>query len=369
MMKLSFLAGLLGSLVGVAALLVILLATGLVGAQGPIDGSGESGDDSVTVQERVLTPTGGGGPNAPVGTVFSYQGQLKIGGAPFTGNCDMQFTLWNGTSTSGISITTVFAEPSPVAVANGLFVAYMDFGDHFKGDYRAIQPRVRCPAGVGLYQTLPDQVIYPVPYAMTLRAGATISGDVASNVLNVTNSDASGRAAYLINTGLNATLRADNLGSSGGLAIYGVSEKYNGIQGDSHVATGAGLVGFNSYITGTALLLSRGGIRAASAGLNTDTPVFIQQVQTGAGGNICSGNSYVTVIDNPLINGRSDAILIITPNSGTFGPVAPAPSHPVAVLYDGTNACGFGAGRWAIYDTTNAALVNNQRFNVLVVLP
>ncbi len=72
-------------------------ATGLVSAQGPGPQRGESNPDRITVEAQPLAPTGGGGPNQPVGTIFTYQGQLKVNGAPYTGNCDMQFALWNGT--------------------------------------------------------------------------------------------------------------------------------------------------------------------------------------------------------------------------------------------------------------------------------
>ena len=151
-MKQNFAAGLVGSFVGVALLLLIMNATGLVSAQGPGPQKEGTDPDRITVETQPLNPTGGGGPNAPLGTTFSYQGQLKISGVPYTGNCDLLFTLWNGDpSSGGISITTVSALPAPTSVNAGLFTTFVDFGDQFKGDYRQIEPRVRCPSGSGSY--------------------------------------------------------------------------------------------------------------------------------------------------------------------------------------------------------------------------
>jgi hypothetical protein len=180
-MKQNFLAGVLGSFVGVALLLLIMNATGLASAQGPGPQKDVPTPDRITVETQPLNPTGGGGPNAPLGTTFSYQGQLKISGVPYTGNCDMQFKLWNGDPGSGgILLATVGALPAPTSVSAGLFTTYVDFGDQFQGDYRDIEPLVRCPSGSGSYQSLGVQVIYPAPYALGLRPGTTITGSAST---------------------------------------------------------------------------------------------------------------------------------------------------------------------------------------------
>ena len=145
----------------------------------------------------------------------------------------------------------------------------------------------------------------------------------------------------------------DDSGESFGIGVYGTSD--NGI----------GVYANSDTVTGSAILIN-GGIRVLSAGINTDTPVFIHQVATS---NICTGSlNYGTTIDNPLINDRPNAILIVTPNNAGYSP----PRGPVGVFYDSTGVqCGRGAGRWLIYDLSAepTALVAGQLFNVLAVLP
>src|SRR3972149_605219 len=159
-----------GLLVGLIGSLMLLALVGAANAQG-----GKPPDKNITVQP--LAPTGGGGPNAPLGLAFSYQGLLKISGVPYTGNCDMQFKLWNGDPGSGgILLATVSALPAPTSVSTGLFTTYVDFGDQFQGDYREIEPLARCPSGSGITQSLGVQTIYPVPSALGPGPGPTLTG-------------------------------------------------------------------------------------------------------------------------------------------------------------------------------------------------
>jgi len=141
--------------------------------------------------DLVQCPTGGGG-GGDVVTTFTYQGYLKKNGAPYTGNCDMRFKLWDGYST-GTLLTTTTPLPYPVTVNNGLFTTWIDFGDQFKGAFRYIETDVSCPASASpTWQTLsPRQTVYAAPYAMSLRPGATISG-TTFDILKITSGYDSG---------------------------------------------------------------------------------------------------------------------------------------------------------------------------------
>lgn len=88
----------------------------------------------------------------------------------------------------GIAITTVAPLTTPTSVSAGLFIACVDFGDQFQGDYRQIAPQVRCPGGSGGYQSLGLQTIYPVPYALRLQPGTTITGSASIALSGVSNS-------------------------------------------------------------------------------------------------------------------------------------------------------------------------------------
>ena len=106
---------------------------------------------------------------APMGTAFTYQGQLKLSGAAITGDVDVQFTLWDA-ATLGSMIAGPVTELS-VPVADGLFDVDIDFGEGpFNGEARWLEILVRSPAGAGAYTTLdPRQELTPVPYAIYAR--------------------------------------------------------------------------------------------------------------------------------------------------------------------------------------------------------
>lgn len=156
--------------------------------------------------------------------------------------------------------------------------------------------------------------------------------------------------------------------STSGTGVSGEGKFADGVSGLA-LGQGAGVHAENASASGIALDIAKGGIKVANAGVGTSTPVFIHKAITGVGGNICSIQNYATVVSNPLADGHSGAILIITPN---FGPnntgVAPAVS-PMAVYYDATNQCGKGAGHWVIYSLNTTAIPNNAPFNVLIVQP
>jgi hypothetical protein len=84
---------------------------------------------------------------APLGTAFTYQGQLKQGGQPVTGTCGLQFSLFDapaGGTQVGNSPQTVLNVP----VNNGLYTVELDFGaSPFTGQATWLELAPRCPAG------------------------------------------------------------------------------------------------------------------------------------------------------------------------------------------------------------------------------
>lgn len=102
-------------------------------------------------------------PQAPLGTAFTYQGQLKISNLPVTGNCEMAFRLYDaatGGNQVGNPLTTT------VPVANGLFTVGLDFGlAVFDGNARWLDMRVKCGSDVNFTQLLPRQALTATPYA------------------------------------------------------------------------------------------------------------------------------------------------------------------------------------------------------------
>jgi len=103
---------------------------------------------------------------APLGTAFTYQGQLKSEGQPYTGTCDFQFGLYD-VPTEGTSLgdPIVLTE---VPLTEGFFTVQLDFGaGAFTGEARYLDISVRCPAGTGDYTQLqPRQQLTAAPYAL-----------------------------------------------------------------------------------------------------------------------------------------------------------------------------------------------------------
>ena len=101
----------------------------------------------------------------PLTTAFTYQGQLKEGGAPFDGTADFVFTLWDanvGGTRASMDITL-----NSVQVVNGLFTVTLDFGSVFTGNARWLEVAVRGPAGGGVFTALaPRQPLTPTPLAL-----------------------------------------------------------------------------------------------------------------------------------------------------------------------------------------------------------
>jgi hypothetical protein len=102
----------------------------------------------------------------PLGTAFSYQGQLKQSGTPLAGTADFQFKLF-GALTGGTQIGTT-QTVNNVTVTAGLFTVSIDFGaTAFNGDARFLEIAARSPAGGGAFTTLvPRQSVKGTPYAL-----------------------------------------------------------------------------------------------------------------------------------------------------------------------------------------------------------
>ena len=103
-------------------------------------------------------------------------------------------------------------------------------------------------------------------------------------------------------------------------------------------------------------IASGGGLKFTGAGINTGTAAFVQL--SSAANN--SGNQ--TIINNPLCNNNSNAILVVTHNFNPGGaPVASIHNHAVGVFYSG--------GQWRIYNEDQSNMATNIAFNVLVIKP
>jgi hypothetical protein len=132
---------------------------------------------------------------APLGTEFTYQGELKLNGGPVGGSTDMKFSLWNA-ATNGAQVgpTLTFdgvgGNPAPVQVVLSLFTVALNFGPApYNGDALWLDIQVRFPSGVGNYVPLtPRQKLTAAPYALYALSSPgsglwTNSGSVTHNTV------------------------------------------------------------------------------------------------------------------------------------------------------------------------------------------
>ena len=106
----------------------------------------------------------------PLGTAFTYQGQLTSGGSPASGDFDFEFALY--TSASGGSAADTY-DVFGVAVSEGLVNASVDFTDiPFNGQALWVEVRVRPGGSNGAFAVLsPRQALTATPYALFALTG------------------------------------------------------------------------------------------------------------------------------------------------------------------------------------------------------
>jgi len=104
---------------------------------------------------------------APMGTAFSFQGQLKDAGIPANGPHDFAFTLWDAEADGNMVAGPV--QVTSLDVVSGTFKAQIDFGAApFNGNAVWLQVAVGLP-GESLTKLSPRQQITATPYALHTR--------------------------------------------------------------------------------------------------------------------------------------------------------------------------------------------------------
>jgi hypothetical protein len=110
-------------------------------------------------------------------TSFTYQGQLKSGGQPVDGSCDIDFRLYDaGTGGSQVGSAVVTTVP----VVDGLFTVNLDFGSGvFSGDARWLGIQVKC-SGDAAYVNLGRQALTATPYALYAASAWQVGGNAGT---------------------------------------------------------------------------------------------------------------------------------------------------------------------------------------------
>jgi hypothetical protein len=183
--------------------LLLALAVGLSQAQGFGPEDGDLAQMEAAVAARVMG-------SIPI------QGHLADDqGNPIDGSHPMTFRLYNSSS---LGATALCTDTDTLDIDNGLFSTYIsDCDEYVTGQQLFIGIEVGSDG-----EMIPRQPLYTVPYALSLRPGAVISGSKSGSILLVENTDG-GTDSYAIwgqssGGGFGVVGRSDS-----GPAVYGWS--------------------------------------------------------------------------------------------------------------------------------------------------
>jgi hypothetical protein len=253
---------------------------------------------------------------APLGTAFTYQGQLKQSGAPANGTFSLEFRLFDAPT----GVTQLGSQSQSVAVTNGVFTVQLDFGvNAFNGEARFLEIVVN---GTPL---APRQALTPSPHALALPGLYTQPNATSPNLIG---------------------------GFSGNSVTAGVS---GGTIGGGGQGGGGGQTNRVTDDFGTV-----GGGRANRAGNNAGTASDAPHATVGGGsGNAASGAQ--ATVGGGTGNNASGAQATVPGGSGNnaSGPGATVPGGTDNSA-EGINSFAAGNQAYAIGDGTFVWSDNNN---------
>jgi hypothetical protein len=137
---------------------------------------------------------------SPLGTAFTYQGRLSIGGVPAEGHYEFQLQLFDAES-GGVQVGPTVTNQN-IVVASGAFTTAIDFGPGvFAGNASWLGIGVRSNGTLVAFTPLnPRQPLTPAPNALFSRTAATAlsaSGVAANSIATASLQSASVTAAKI----------------------------------------------------------------------------------------------------------------------------------------------------------------------------
>lgn len=282
-------------------------------------------------------------PAVAQGTGFTYQGRLNDSGNPANGTYDIRAGIYT-TNSDG----AVFAGPiinSAVAVTNGLFNIFLDYGTGvFDGTPYWLQVAVRTNGASTFTVLSPRQQLTPSPYAIF----ANIAGNVTGGGSGLTNVNA--------------------------VALDGLNAGTFWQLGGNNVSSGQILGCTNN----TLLDLYANGVRALRLNMGTDASATysnapnviggssVNQVTTGVVGAVIAGGGSFNLSGGPLPNMvTADFGMIMggvyNTASGQFSTIIGGSGNTASGDY--ATAGGFlsvAAGRWSTISGGNQSYATND---------
>ena len=239
----------------------------------------------------------------PLGSAFTYQGELRQSGTPAAGPADFRFRLYTAVAAGGQIGGEVVLNGA--TLSGGRFAAALDFGAAaFGSEARWLEIDVRVPAGSGSYVTLtPRQRVTPAPAARY----AAESG----SAINATQLNGQGSSFYQNASNLTSgTIGASLLGGAYTNAVT------FGHASNSFAGSGSGLTALNASNVGSGTLtdarLSGNVALLSGAQTFTGAKTFSTPAAFSAGGSpfSVSGTGLVTNLNADMLDGLSSSAFL-----------------------------------------------------------
>ncbi len=252
---------------------------------------------------------------APLGTAFTYQGQLQSAGAPATGSYDFQFTLYD--AASGGSAVTAVLSTNGVGVNDGLFTVSLDFGSSvFAGEARWLSVAVRTNGAPSYNLLSPRQPVTASAYALFApNAGVAASATAAgtANAVGANAVTAAGIAAGQVVKSLNGLHDAVTLNQGANVTLSAVGQSLTlSSPTDWHIGGNAGITPGADFL---------GTVNDEPLELRVNNNPVLRLQHSGDGFNVIGGspaNSVAAGVVGATISGGGNtngSVLNYTPNS------------------------------------------------------
>jgi hypothetical protein len=295
-------------------------------------------------------------PAAPAGgkANLTYQGRLtNNSGTPINTTVNATFKFYDSAN------SPIYTATRTITPTNGLFTVYLGDGADPDLDSWTLSQAASIGVSVGgNHEMLPRQALRSVVGHSENGQGVVGSSNTGYGVNGFSDSGTGvygfGNSAVGV-VGASQTSNGVYGYSVSGEGVVGQTESGDGVAGWTGEATRAGVLATNVVVTGTALEISSGGIKATGAGIGTSTFAFIH-VSSDAN---FSNNS--TLIDNALTNGDPTAMLFVTHVHNPAG--VPGTYFNIAFGVDYNTFYD----QWAIYREDNGSMPSGIAFNVMVI--
>lgn len=240
----------------------------------------------------------------PLGTSFTYQGELRSAGEPAAGAHDLRFRLYDAAS-GGVQVGPTLCVDN-VDIADGRFAVLLDFGAVFAGQARHLEIDVRADTGLacsnpsGFVTLTPRQRLTGTPNALfALHAATATNAAAATTAVTATNaSQLNGQPAVFYQSATNLTAGILPSGRLDGLYTGEVTFNNAGnLFVGQFSGSGIGLLNLNAGAIETGTLsparLPSGGAWALANPLNVDAgTLYIDPIGDRVGVGTTAPNSF-----------------------------------------------------------------------------